>query len=76
MSTYAIKARIKKCFFAQDHIVYDIIEHYQEWYDPSYGNGGGDYRSNTRVLGTYTCGPAAELALNALNKYKGETHNV
>lgn len=72
MRKYSIKARFKKRWFKAPVMVYDIIEHFQVWHDPSYGNGGGDYRNCELVLATLECCHAAELALNSLNKYKGE----
>lgn len=43
--TYKIKPRFKKRWFIGDVKVYDLFETkvYSEWYDPSYGNGGGNF---------------------------------
>jgi len=42
---YHISSRIKKHWFKKDELVYDLIEYSvkDEWIDPSYGNGGGNF---------------------------------
>lgn len=73
MSSYVIKARVKKPWFKPAYVVYDVVHQYQAWYDPSYGNGGGDYRECERVLATFDCSIEAGYMVETLNKYKGET---
>jgi hypothetical protein len=71
MTTFAIKARLKTRLFGSDTIVYDLVEDYTEWYDPSYGNGGGDYQKRTRVVATFTTEAEALVACQKFNKYNG-----
>jgi hypothetical protein len=67
-----VKARLKKPWFRKPKMVFDVVQHYQHWYDPSYGNGGGDYRDAAHVVATYNTSEEAVLVKNTLNKYKGE----
>lgn len=76
---YTIKARIHRPNLYEriikkqrhEHIVFDLIEHYQEWHDPTYGNGGGDYIDRTKVVATYNSEVEAVLARRTLNHWDG-----
>ena len=64
--THKVVARLKKPLFRKAYLVYDVVENYQYWDDPSYGNGGGDYRAATRVLGTFTDKGEASVIVKGL----------
>lgn len=72
MSSFYVKARIKNRFLRSPIVVYDVIERYQSWYDLSYGNGGGDYKTFERKVCTFPSATLAETAVQLLSKYKGE----
>lgn len=61
-----------KPWFKPARIVFDVIEHGTTWYDPSYGNGGGDYVDYVKKIATYDTAEAATIARDTLNEYKGE----
>ena len=44
--TYTIEPRVKKRWFKDNEMYYDLVKHLMDyvWCDPSYGNGGGDFR--------------------------------
>ena len=44
MTKYLIEPRVKKRWFKENELVYDLIKYSEEdvWIDPSYGNGQGD----------------------------------
>lgn len=67
---YTVKARISKPWFRKPEIVFEVIEHYQHWHDPSHGNGGGDYQDACKVVGTYYEEQAISVCAT-LNKYNG-----
>lgn len=53
--TYRIEPRLtRKWFgiFGDPLVVFDIKMTFEYWHDPSYGNGGGDFREATRTLCT------------------------
>ena len=64
--TYRVAPRIKKRFFREPVMVFDVVMDYQYWYDPSYGNGGGDYRDATNRLATYAKSEDAVEAVRTL----------
>lgn len=70
---YSVKARMKKPWFRPARIVFDVVLHDRVWYDPSYGNGGGDYRATERVIATYDTAEEATIARDTLNEYKGDS---
>lgn len=72
MSVHTVKARMYKPWFKPARIVFDVQEHYSSWYDPSYGNGGGDYVDCVKVVGTYDTAEEATIVRDTLNEYKGE----
>ena len=45
MTTYHINLTVKKRWFKSPQIVYKLIKYTEEeqWVDPTYGNGGGDF---------------------------------
>ena len=45
MTTYHINPTVKKRWFKSPQIVYKLIKYTEEeqWIDPTYGNGGGDF---------------------------------
>ena len=59
---YSIKPRMKKRWFRKDVKVFDLIKHVEGeyWSDPSYGNGGGDYRPFSREGVVYSFSSFAE----------------
>jgi len=69
---HSVRSRLKKPWFSPPVIVFDLIAHDQVWYDPSYGNGGGDYRDRERTIATYATAEEATIARDILNEYKGE----
>lgn len=72
---YSVKARMHKPWWAfrrQSKIVFDIIAHGSAWYDPSYGNGGGEYRDYETRIATYDTAEEATIARDILNTHKGE----
>lgn len=46
MTTYEINPRVKKRWFKENELVYDLIKYSEKeiWDDPSYGNGDGEFR--------------------------------
>jgi hypothetical protein len=64
--TLKISPRLVKPFFRQPYVVYDIVECGQRWYDPSYGNGGGDYRDYEQKLITLKSIDEAQALLGKL----------
>ena len=67
--TYEVIPEYKKSWFRKDGvIVYKLIKNYQYWDDPSYGNGGGDYRDAQQLVHTFDLEQDAIDAKNALNK--------
>ena len=44
-TTYLINPRIKKHWFKQNSVVYDLIKYSEEvqWCDNTFGNGGGNF---------------------------------
>ena len=45
MITYKIKPKLIKRLFRKPKLIFELIEveKYSRWFDPSYGNGGGDF---------------------------------
>lgn len=69
---HTVKARLKTSWFFPSVMVYDIEYHYEVWYDPSYGNGGGDYRPCTKKISTHRDRAKAEELCLTLNELNGE----
>lgn len=72
---YSVKARVHKpwwAFRSKGEIVFDVIKHSSVWYDPSYGNGGGDYVDYIEKIATYATAEEATAARDTLNNFKGE----
>lgn len=69
---YSIKPRMKKRWFRKDVKVYDLIKHVEGkyWSDPSYGNGGGDYRPFKKDYIVYSFSSFAEA-----EQFKNELSN-
>jgi hypothetical protein len=46
MTTYTIEPRVKERWFKDNEMYYDLVKHsiVYYWSDPSYGNGGADFR--------------------------------
>ena len=59
---YSIKPRMKRRWFRKDVKVFDLIKHIEGeyWSDPSFGNGGGDYRPFSREEVVYSFSSFAE----------------
>lgn len=68
--SYKVVARVYKPWFKSARLVYDVVKQYKEWYDPSYGHGGGDYEDRERVVATLKCNQSASIMVNNLNHYK------
>lgn len=45
MTTYTIEPRVKKRWFKENEMYYDLVKHSEEtyWSDSSFGNGGGSF---------------------------------
>lgn len=69
---YTVKAEIKKFWFNPSKVVYVLQEHYTDWIDPSYGNGGGSYENCVRVLDRSEDRSFIQDLCDTLNKYNGE----
>jgi hypothetical protein len=52
----------------EGRVVYKLVKNYQYWDDPSYGNGGGDYRDARICIHTFHREDDALSAMTALNK--------
>lgn len=50
MVKYKVVAGIKKPWFGEEEIEYRVVMSYEEWYDPTYGNGGGDYVQREKIV--------------------------
>lgn len=72
MDRYSVKARIKKGWFSKPKMVFDVVRHFQYWYDSSCGNGGGDYKDGTEIVITYDIVEAAENAVRLFNQHNGQ----
>lgn len=48
--SYSINVELAKPWFSDPYVKYQLVKHYKYWDDPSYGNGGGEYRDGARVL--------------------------
>lgn len=75
MTTYHINPTIKKRWFKSPQIVYELIKYTEEeeWIDPTYGNGGGDYiavKKETVIFSSPSFEEVEELRnrLNQINK--------
>ena len=72
---YSIEPRIKKRWFKENETYYDIIKETEEveWYDPTYGNGGGNFISAKRIKTVFSSKYIDEVLtmiyhLNKVNK--------
>lgn len=69
MSTkYEVIPEYYKPWFRKGRIVYKLFKTYKYWDDPTYGNGGGDYRDATVLVTTFDDEQEAIGAMNTLNK--------
>lgn len=66
-TTYKVVARLKKPFFRKARVVYDVVQCYSYYDDPSYGHGGGDWHDAERVIMTYEDKAEAESIAKALS---------
>lgn len=66
--TYEVVPAYQKRWFREGRVVYNLIRNYRYWDDPSYGNGGGDYRDAKQVIHTFLVLQDAINAMNTLNK--------
>lgn len=69
---HTVKARLKTSWFFPAIMVYDIVHTYEAWYDPSHGNGGGDYELFRKTVATYRDQEKAEAHCAQLNKFNGD----
>lgn len=54
MKKYWVNVRHgKKFLFFDGCIVYDVMQKYEKWHDPTYGNGGGEWISCDRIIKTF-----------------------
>ena len=65
---YEIIPEYQKRWFREGRVVYKLIKNFQHWDDPSYGNGGGDYRDAKQLVHTFDLEQDAIDAKNALSK--------
>ena len=70
--TYSIEPELVKPLWGKSRVVYNLIKTYEYWDDPSYGNGGGDYRTAKKVLDVYRTKWEAEDVMKLLNDLTGE----
>ena len=76
MTTYHINPTIKKRWFKSPQIVQKLIKYTEEeqWIDPTYGNGGGDFltvEKGTVIFSSPSFEEVEELR-KTLNKINGE----
>ena len=62
-SSYTIEPRVKKRWFKENEMHYDLVKHSEEllWCDPSYGNGDGHFISATRSKTVFSSKNIEEL---------------
>ena len=76
MATYHINPTVKKRWFKSPQIVYELIKYTEEeqWIDPTYGNGGGDFltvEKGTVIFSSLSFEEVEELR-KTLNKISNE----
>ena len=76
MITYHINPTVKKRWFKSPQIVYKLIKYTEEeqWIDPTYGNGGGDFltvEKGTVIFSSLSFEEVEELR-KTLNKISNE----
>lgn len=76
MTAYHINPTVKKRWFKSPQIVYKLIKYTEEeqWIDPTYGNGGGDFitvKKETVVFSSPSFEEVEELR-KTLNKISNE----
>ena len=73
MATYHINPTVKKRWFKSPQIVYKLIKYTEEeqWIDPTYGNGGGDFITVKKGTVIFSS-PSFEELRKTLNKINGE----
>lgn len=79
MSKFSMIARMENPSFlerlfskkAKPRVVFDITEKYNDWDDPSYGNGGAMLVERTRVVATYKSEIEAIHARRMMNHWDG-----
>ena len=79
MAIYHINPTVKKRWFKSPQIVYELLKYTEEeqWIDPTYGNGGGDFitvKKETVVFSSPSFEEVEELR-ETLNKINGEKWN-
>lgn len=47
---YDVVSKIVNPWFGSPYVLYTLTKTTEEWYDPSFGNGGGDYRDITQNI--------------------------
>ena len=74
MTAYHINTTIKKRWFKSPQLIYELIKYEEEeqWIDPTYGNGGGDFitvKKETVVFSSPSFEEVEELrkTLNKIN---------
>lgn len=65
---YEIVPEYHKPWFGKGRVVYKLIMNYTYWDDPSYGNGGGDYREAKKVVETFYDEQLALDVMRLLNR--------
>ena len=67
---YRVVAKVYKPWFKKPRLRYHVIETYSYWHDPSYGNGGGDYKEGQRAIAVLENKHEASCLAHDLNFYK------
>ena len=70
---YYIEPILVKRWFREPVVMYALCETGEYWDDPSYGNGGGDWRTYTKVVYKY---PSFNEAKVVLDKLVNTHHNT
>lgn len=70
-TTYKIEPRVKKRWFKENDLYYDLVKETEEpeWHDPSFGNGGGNFISAKKLKTVFSSKDINEV-LTVLNNIK------
>lgn len=67
---YRVVAELVKPWFREPRLVYLVVMEWDRWYDPSYGNGGGDYHRCSKTIAKLKTENQAEIKCSILNRLK------
>lgn len=71
---YRVEPRSILTWKLKRKLVFDLFRKDEYWHDPSYGNGGGDWRSSWTRLATYKYLIDAVRKRNEFNKLESEKY--